>query len=204
MVAEQSNLPKLLPIFTRQSSIKHGQITIEKDTPKMRFTALLPFLAAAATAQGPPPLSADMADEVYPICPVDYDTYCCFTIVPYSNHCRRGRCTKEYGWSCISGRGKVDSIRSCLADDVDDEGNPRLRAYCKKPGEEYFPSALSWQGASFKAIIEPSDYRHWVRPGMHKPWTPSWDEIRWEDEAQTVDGNEELRKRSTLQDSDLE
>jgi hypothetical protein len=51
-------------------------------------------------------------------------------------------------------------------------------------------------------VLKPSDYRSWVKPGMHKPWTPSWDEIRWEEEedngVETIaveDEGFELRKR---------
>lgn len=76
----------------------------------------------------------------------------------------------------------------------------------------YFPSLLEWTGGSFKPIIEPSDYRQWVRPGMKKPWTPSQDEIRWEETEATVEGERvpeeeasELRKRVVEQaDVDLE
>lgn len=102
--------------------------------PKMRFFALLPLLAAASATLGVAPTDTDgtVNEESYPLCPANYDTYCCFTVVPYSNHCRRGRCKQEYGWSCLSGPGKVDSIRTCLT--REDQEAPKMSAYCKRPG----------------------------------------------------------------------
>jgi hypothetical protein len=46
-------------------------------------------------------------------------------------------------------------------------------------------------------MLEPSNYRQYLRPGMHPPWVPSDDEIKWETETEkTGDGLEtELRKR---------
>lgn len=50
-------------------------------------------------------------------------------------------------------------------------------------------------------MLKPSDYRSYLKAGMHEPWVPSLDEIRWEDEvaegrpdAQGGDSSE-LRKR---------
>lgn len=97
-------------------------------------TLLLPLLAATgahANGRGFTPTPADLAnwEESYPLCPEDYETYCCLTAVPYSHRCRRRQCTNEYGWSCV-GRGKVDSVRACLTEEEN------KTAYCKKPGEE--------------------------------------------------------------------
>lgn len=108
---------------------------------------LLSALAAATTtlAAPPPPSSsshsessiitttddsANLLSKFYPLCPVDYDTYCCITVVPYTNTCRAGRCRHEYGWSCPGGPGKVSSIRECAEQHVD------KTAFCKRPGEE--------------------------------------------------------------------
>lgn len=106
----------------------------------MRFDLILPLLATAAAAAGSnlaqPNYYGTLNEDRYPLCPDDYSTYCCMTVVPYTNICHRGRCKQEYGWSCVAGQGKVDSIRACLAED--DGG--RLSAYCKKPGYEYVSS----------------------------------------------------------------
>lgn len=33
---------------------------------------------------------------------------------------------------------------------------------------------------AFTPVIEESLYRRYVLPGMHTPWTPSSDDVRWE------------------------
>lgn len=99
----------------------------------MRFQLVLPFLATAATATSnlaQPDYYGTLNEKRYPLCPETYDTYCCLTVVPYTNHCSRGRCKQENGWSCPMGRGKVASIRTCLEEDE----SGRLSAYCKRPG----------------------------------------------------------------------
>lgn len=59
-------------------------------------------------------------------------------------------------------------------------------------------------------MLEPADYGHWVKPHMHKPWTPSSSDIQWDSQGEHVGeknshtDSEELRKRSLEQDSDLE
>lgn len=63
---------------------------------------------------------------------------------------------------------------------------------------------MSWEGGGFSPMLKPSDYRHWVRPGMQKPWTPSWEEIQWEAEGEHVEDNAELRKRQPEEDSYFE
>lgn len=97
---------------------------------------LLPLLAATGTtANGrgftlPQDLGVDNEPATYPLCPEHYDTYCCFLVTPYTNSCRRGRCTSGLGWTCAAGPGKVDSIRTCL-----EEVGGNMRAFCKRPGE---------------------------------------------------------------------
>lgn len=93
------------------------------------IVTLLAAVGASATLDAAPTAEVD-SREVYPICPEGYNTNCCSFVFPYSNSCRRGKCSKGYGWSCIGGPGKVDSIRQCLESD---EGKT---AYCKRPGEE--------------------------------------------------------------------
>jgi hypothetical protein len=165
--------------------------------PSVLVAALTAMSSGARAApQGPPPDAVfGHEDGMYPVCPENYSTYCCFTVVPYTTHCtQKTGCKNEPGWSCIAGAGKVDSIRTCL------EEKPDLSAYCKRPGYEYFPSILQWTGGSFSPMLEPSDYRHYIRPGMKEPWVPGQDEIVWEggetkeaDESDSVeDSTQEL------------
>ncbi|KAG9259029.1 uncharacterized protein F5Z01DRAFT_642081 [Emericellopsis atlantica] len=168
----------------------------------MQITSTLVTLMAATGVVSfmPPDVAASAA---YPLCPEGYTTSCCSLVFPYSNSCRRGKCRAGYGWSCLNGPGKVGSIRECLEDYED------RTAYCKKPGEQNFPSVLSWEGSAFKALIEPADYRQWVRPGMEKPWTPSDSEIRWEDQVDveskdSAEGSELKKREAEPSDVDLE
>lgn len=71
------------------------------------------------------------ACKKFPLCPDNYDTYCCVTMVPYTNNCRQRSCFSDMGWVCAAGPGKVDSIRTCL-EDVPGNKN----AFCRRPGEE--------------------------------------------------------------------
>jgi hypothetical protein len=104
----------------------------------MQITSTLIALTAATgvAAQGRPSFDGTSHDAAaatttsYPLCPEGYTTSCCSLVFPYSNSCRRGKCRAGYGWSCVSGPGKVESIRECLEEYED------LTAYCKKPGEE--------------------------------------------------------------------
>ncbi|KAI9162861.1 hypothetical protein HJFPF1_04456 [Paramyrothecium foliicola] len=157
----------------------------------MHFKNLLATaLAAGVTANG---VSHD--DRRYPKCPENYETYCCFTVVPYSTSCRRGRCTNEPGWSCVMGAGKVDSIRICQKE-YDEK-----TAYCKRPGYKYFGSILKWSYGGFSPMLEPSDYRRYLKPGMERPWVPSYEEVEWE-EAEPTEAviASELRKREPVMD----
>lgn len=66
---------------------------------------------------------------------------------------------------------------------------------------------MRWTGHSFEPMLQPSDYRHYIRPGMKMPWTPALGAIQWEKEdvADTGEGErEDLRKRETaFGDSDI-
>ena len=88
-------------------------------------------------------VSANRLDnaERYAVCPENYDTYCCMTVVPHSVSCRNRRCKDELGWSCIYGLGKVDSIKTCLQDAAH---AGRVSAYCKRPGFEYVFPQKGW------------------------------------------------------------
>ena len=51
-------------------------------------------------------------------------------------------------------------------------------------------------------MLKPSDYRNWLKPGMHEPWVPSREEIRYEEadmeeslEEEEGEAAGELRKR---------
>lgn len=100
-------------------------------THEMRFTEVLVVLLAgvAACAQDRQ-AGLDARDaESYPICPENYDTYCCMTVVPFTNTCQAGRCKYKPGWSCVFGLGKVDLIRQCEEDE-----DRQKRPFCKRPG----------------------------------------------------------------------
>jgi hypothetical protein len=45
-----------------------------------------------------------------------------------------------------------------------------------------FGSVLRWTGGSFTPMLQPSEYRRYLKPGMKKPWVPSYSMIRWEEE----------------------
>ncbi|CAG9983973.1 unnamed protein product [Clonostachys byssicola] len=158
----------------------------------MYFASALATLLAAASVSASGPVYGMDGVAKYPICPDGYDTYCCMTVTPYSHSCSRGRCSNSPGWSCIIGPGKVESMKYCMNEVGGNKG-----PYCKKPGYENFGSVLRWTGGSFKPMLEPSNYRQYLRPGMHPPWVPSDDEIKWETEGEkNKDGvDTELRKR---------
>ncbi|CAH0041320.1 unnamed protein product [Clonostachys rhizophaga] len=158
----------------------------------MYFASALATLLAAASVSASGPIYGMDGIAKYPICPDGYETYCCMTVTPYSHSCSRGRCSNTPGWSCVIGPGKVESMKYCM-----NELGGNKDPYCKKPGYENFGSVLRWTGGSFKPMLEPSNYRQYLRPGMHPPWVPSDDEIKWETETEeSGDGFEtELRKR---------
>lgn len=62
-----------------------------------------------------------------------------------------------------------------------------------------FGSIIRWNRASFEPMLRPSDYRHYLRPGMKKPWVPPPALIRWEEDEEISGATkvdvEELRKR---------
>lgn len=94
------------------------------------FVALLATAGVGAQGQA---AELDTRDtQRYPVYPEHYDdSYCCMTIVPYTNKCRKGRCEYAPGWRCFFGTGKVNSIRQC---EVEVGGD--TDAYCKRPGYE--------------------------------------------------------------------
>ncbi|KAH8807939.1 hypothetical protein F5884DRAFT_349915 [Xylogone sp. PMI_703] len=166
----------------------------------MHLTVLLSALAivgaSARNAINPITGRPSMVGR-YPICPENYETYCCMTVVPYSNSCSGGKCTNNPGWSCVMGPGKVESMKYCLK-----EVGGNKDAFCKRPGYEYFGSVLKWTGGSFEPMLQPQNYRHYLRAGMKAPWVPPRGAIRWEeeeDESETTEPErEELRKREAV------
>lgn len=78
-----------------------------------------------------PPVIPNTAPQRYPLCPEEYETYCCHAVAPYSKFCINGECLAEPNWMCVLGPGKVESIRYC-AEEVGGDKVP----FCKRPGYE--------------------------------------------------------------------
>ena len=104
----------------------------------MHFSKLLVAAVASAIVSAAPSgsPSEDLMEEgtaavaAYPLCPENYDTYCCGLLFPSTTRCRGRKCEHGQAWSCVMGVGKVDSIRTCL------EEHENKSAFCKRPGAE--------------------------------------------------------------------
>lgn len=52
-------------------------------------------------------------------------------------------------------------------------------------------------------MLEPSDYRSWLKPGMHEPWVPSQDEIQWEEKSAEANASQDETDPAELRDCDV-